>query len=88
MTDWFVYHIFATVQVCDTSLSQLLVGIQTTFNLPKLHSCRHYVDMIWTFGMTDNYNTEYTECLHIDLAKDAYIKVMNWWDAGEAEVEW
>lgn len=28
--------------------------------------------MIWIFGTTDNYNTEYTERLHIDLAKDAY----------------
>jgi hypothetical protein len=24
------------------------------------------------FGTTDNYNTEYTEQLHIDLAKEAY----------------
>ncbi|KIJ12606.1 hypothetical protein PAXINDRAFT_14528 [Paxillus involutus ATCC 200175] len=28
--------------------------------------------MIQQFGATDNYNTEYTERLHIDLAKDAY----------------
>ncbi|KAG1821445.1 hypothetical protein EV424DRAFT_1539024 [Suillus variegatus] len=28
--------------------------------------------MIRTFGTTDNYNTEYMEQLHIDLAKDAY----------------
>jgi hypothetical protein len=28
--------------------------------------------MIMLFGSTDNYNTEYTEQLHIDLAKDAY----------------
>jgi len=28
--------------------------------------------MIRRFGTTDNYNTEYTERLHIDLAKDAY----------------
>ncbi|KAG2344878.1 hypothetical protein BDR05DRAFT_1016338 [Suillus weaverae] len=37
-----------------------------------LHAGRHYMSMIWTFGTTDNYNTEYTERLHIDLAKDAY----------------
>ncbi|KAG1883893.1 uncharacterized protein F5891DRAFT_1133319 [Suillus fuscotomentosus] len=46
--------------------------IRTNFNLPKLHSGRHYLTMIQTFGTTDNYNTEYTERLHIDLAKDAY----------------
>lgn len=28
--------------------------------------------MIRLFGTTDNYNTEYTERLHINLAKDAY----------------
>ncbi|KAG1844739.1 hypothetical protein C8R48DRAFT_617813 [Suillus tomentosus] len=48
------------------------LGIRSSFNLPKLHSFRHYVTMIRMFGTTDNYNTEYTERLHIDLAKDAY----------------
>ncbi|KAG1902405.1 uncharacterized protein F5891DRAFT_1127689 [Suillus fuscotomentosus] len=48
------------------------LGIRTNFNLPKLHSGRHYLTMIRTFGTTDNYNMEYTEQLHINLAKDAY----------------
>ncbi|KAJ6475861.1 hypothetical protein DFH09DRAFT_952625 [Mycena vulgaris] len=48
------------------------LGIQDDFNLPKLHSCTHYIMYIKLFGTTDNYNTEYTERLHIDLAKDAY----------------
>ena len=48
------------------------LGIRNDFNLPKLHSLAHYVDSIQLFGTTDNYNTEYTERLHIDLAKDAY----------------
>ncbi|KAF7340673.1 hypothetical protein MSAN_02095300 [Mycena sanguinolenta] len=48
------------------------LGIRNDFNLPKLHSCRHYIMYIKLFGTTDNYNTEYTERLHIDLAKDAY----------------
>ncbi|KAF8883513.1 hypothetical protein BD779DRAFT_1674455 [Infundibulicybe gibba] len=48
------------------------LGIRTDMNFPKLHSLRHYVTMITFFGTTDNYNTEYTEWLHIDLAKDAY----------------
>jgi len=42
------------------------------FNLPKLHSLTHYASSIQLFGTTDNYNTEQTERLHIDLAKDAY----------------
>ncbi|KAJ7738675.1 hypothetical protein DFH07DRAFT_870477 [Mycena maculata] len=48
------------------------LGICPDFNLPKLHSCAHYIMHIKLFGTTDNYNTEYTEHLHIDLAKDAY----------------
>lgn len=48
------------------------LGIRGDFKIPKLHSLTHYVDAIKLFGTTDNYNTEYTERLHIDLAKDAY----------------
>ncbi|KAG1865424.1 hypothetical protein F4604DRAFT_1586067 [Suillus subluteus] len=48
------------------------LGIRSNFNLPKLHATRHYSAMIMMFGTTDNYNTEYTERLHIDFAKDAY----------------
>ncbi|KAJ6550698.1 hypothetical protein B0H10DRAFT_2169918 [Mycena sp. CBHHK59/15] len=48
------------------------LGIRTNFNLPKLHFLRHYKLLITRFGTTDNFNTEYTERLHIDLAKDAY----------------
>jgi len=33
---------------------------------------QHYAESIRNYGATDNYNTEYTERLHIDLAKDAY----------------
>jgi hypothetical protein len=48
------------------------LGVREDFNLPKLHSWNHYPMNIKLFGSTDNYNTEYTERLHIDLAKDAY----------------
>ncbi|KAF9529836.1 hypothetical protein CPB83DRAFT_924972 [Crepidotus variabilis] len=48
------------------------LGIRENFNLPKLHFALHYVDLIRLFGTTDNVNTEYTERLHIDFAKDAY----------------
>jgi len=46
--------------------------IRSQFNFPKLHSLLHYTASIKLFGTTDNYNTEYSERLHIDLAKDAY----------------
>ena len=48
------------------------LGIRNNFNLPKLHSLSHYVSSIHLFGTTDNYNTEQSERLHIDFAKDAY----------------
>ncbi|KAI9432531.1 hypothetical protein H4582DRAFT_2113136 [Lactarius indigo] len=48
------------------------LGIRDNFNIPKLHFAKHYCCSIKLFGTTDNFNTEYTERLHIDLAKDAY----------------
>ncbi|KAK7025769.1 hypothetical protein R3P38DRAFT_3531625 [Favolaschia claudopus] len=48
------------------------LGVRSDFNLPKLHNSSHTPSYIEYFGTTDNYNTEYTERLHIDLAKDAY----------------
>ncbi|KAG1816750.1 uncharacterized protein BJ212DRAFT_1221466, partial [Suillus subaureus] len=51
------------------------------------HTTRHYSAMIMMFGMMDNYNTEYTERLHIDFAKDTYcttnhkdefVQMMQW----------
>ncbi|KAH8091759.1 hypothetical protein BXZ70DRAFT_1040234 [Cristinia sonorae] len=37
-----------------------------------LHWLDHYRHAIERLGTTDNFNTEYTERLHIDMAKDAY----------------
>lgn len=49
------------------------LGVREHFaNIPKLHFLKHFLDAIVLYGTTDNYNTEYTERLHIDLAKDAY----------------
>ncbi len=48
------------------------LGIRAHFNIPKFHFLSHYVELIKTFGTTDNFNTQYTERLHIDLAKNAY----------------
>ncbi|TBU41221.1 hypothetical protein BD309DRAFT_868732, partial [Dichomitus squalens] len=48
------------------------LGIRTHFHLPKLHSLDHYCRSIELFGTTDNYNTQYSERLHIDFTKDAY----------------
>ncbi|PIL31105.1 hypothetical protein GSI_05801 [Ganoderma sinense ZZ0214-1] len=48
------------------------LGIRDTFRLPKLHSLDHYRVAIEMFGTTDNYDTQYSERLHIDFTKDAY----------------
>lgn len=47
------------------------LGLREAFNIPKLHFAKHYVNFIKLYGTLDNFNTEYTERLHIDLAKDA-----------------
>ncbi|KAK7687242.1 hypothetical protein QCA50_009747 [Cerrena zonata] len=48
------------------------LGIRVSFQLPKLHNAGHYRYSIELFSTTDNYNTQTTERLHIDYAKDAY----------------
>jgi hypothetical protein len=48
------------------------LGIRDAFNIPKLHFLNHYVTSAKRFGTFDNFNTQHTERLHIDLAKDAY----------------
>ncbi|KAJ3715707.1 hypothetical protein C8R42DRAFT_725514 [Lentinula raphanica] len=48
------------------------LGIRSDFHIPKIHFMNHYVESITYSGTTDNFNSEYTERLHIDIAKDAY----------------
>ena len=48
------------------------LGIRSDFNFPKLHFLRHFRPSIEFMGSADNFNTEYTERLHIDMAKEAY----------------
>ncbi|KAI5981799.1 hypothetical protein EDC04DRAFT_2874740 [Pisolithus marmoratus] len=49
-----------------------LVAGAMHFNIPKVHSMQHYVELISHFGSADSFNTEIPECLHIDYAKEAY----------------
>ncbi|VDC05421.1 unnamed protein product, partial [Peniophora sp. CBMAI 1063] len=48
------------------------LGPREHFKLPKLHSLTHYVPSVRLFGTADNYNTSYSERLHIDYAKSAW----------------
>ncbi|KAI0798229.1 hypothetical protein C8Q75DRAFT_790644 [Abortiporus biennis] len=49
------------------------LGVCENFNFPKLHYVsHHYLHFIQYLGSADNFNMEFTERLHIDLAKDAY----------------
>ncbi|KAJ4474042.1 hypothetical protein C8J55DRAFT_537034 [Lentinula edodes] len=48
------------------------LGAREHFDIPKIHFLYHYVRAFKLFGTSDNYNTETTEHLHIDFAKDAY----------------
>ena len=73
-------HTDETLELLEDALSRFHenkdifvdLGIREGFNLPKLHFASHYVRLVKLYGTTDNCNTEYTERLHIDLAKDAY----------------
>ncbi|KAF8261595.1 hypothetical protein EI94DRAFT_1780209 [Lactarius quietus] len=57
------------------------------FNIPKFHAMIHYVYLIKMFGTTDNFNTQYMECLHIDLIKDVYAAT-NHKDEGKQITTW
>ncbi|KAG8213611.1 hypothetical protein J3R82DRAFT_10296 [Butyriboletus roseoflavus] len=48
------------------------LGHCTHFNLPKLYSLQHYVEMIKKLSSLNGLNTESSERLHIDYAKKAY----------------
>ena len=73
-------HSSSTLQLLMDALSRfhanreifINLGIRSQFNLPKLHSMTHYVELIKYLGTTDNFNTQHTERLHIPLAKRAY----------------
>ncbi|KIK72125.1 hypothetical protein PAXRUDRAFT_799979, partial [Paxillus rubicundulus Ve08.2h10] len=67
-----IKHLIAWIKLAWCITSKTYLGIRSNFELPKLHSLRHYIYMIERFGTTDNYSTQYTERLHIDLTKDAY----------------
>ena len=68
-----VHHLTSMKTALDTfhNNKQILVDLDICeqFNLPKLHACLHYIASIKLFGTTDNYDTQYMEWLHIDLAK-------------------
>jgi hypothetical protein len=76
----FPSHTTETLHHLDESLAQFHrnksvfvdLGVREHFNIPKFHSLIHYHSSISLFGTTDNYNTEQTERLHIDFAKNAY----------------
>lgn len=73
-------HTSKTLELLEDALSRFHenksifvdLGIRGHFNFPKLHFISHYVNLIKLYGTTDNFNTETTERLHIDFAKDAY----------------
>lgn len=48
------------------------LGVRSHFNIPKFHVIGHYRHFAEQLGTADNSNMEYTERLHIDMAKHAY----------------
>ena len=47
-------------------------GVHEHFNIPKIHQMQHYMEVIWSHSTADGYNTEASERLHIDYAKEGY----------------
>jgi len=76
----YLIHTTTTLKLLDDALVRFHankdifvdLGICDRFNIPKLHFASHYVELIKMFGTTNNFNTQYTDRLHIDLTKDAY----------------
>lgn len=74
-------HSHDTLQALDDALHRFHenkhvfvdMGVRQNFNIPKLHYCsKHWRQQVEYFGAGDNFNTEFTERLHIDFAKEAY----------------
>ncbi|KAG1831199.1 hypothetical protein DFJ58DRAFT_719589 [Suillus subalutaceus] len=59
------------------------LGLREHFNIPKIHSMRHYVQSICSLGSADGFNSESPERLHIDYAKDA-SQMTHWLELQEA----
>ncbi|KAI0279476.1 hypothetical protein BC826DRAFT_1094560 [Russula brevipes] len=73
-------HTNRTIAALEESLSlfhankSVLVdlGIREHFNIPKIHMISHYADSIRSHSSLDAYNSEASERLHINYAKDGY----------------
>ncbi|KAI9453054.1 hypothetical protein F5148DRAFT_985721, partial [Russula earlei] len=63
------------------------LGVHKHFNIPKIHSMQQYIGGIKQFSSADGFNTESSECLHINYTKHAfkasnhhnYIIQLAWW---------
>ncbi|KAG2002211.1 hypothetical protein CC2G_004422 [Coprinopsis cinerea AmutBmut pab1-1] len=88
-------HTDETLDLLDDALSRfhankeifVVLGVREHFNIPKFHWAQHYSETIRLYGTPDNFNTEYTERLHIDLTKDAYAAT-NFKDEFEQMTTW
>ncbi len=73
-------HTSATLDALESALRTfhenkaiiISVGVRENFNIPKIHQMIHYCASIRSRGSPDGYNTENSERLHIDFAKEAY----------------
>ncbi|KAG1897497.1 uncharacterized protein F5891DRAFT_1129929 [Suillus fuscotomentosus] len=55
------------------------LGVQEHFNIPKIHLMIHYIDAIHFLSSVNGFNTELSEWLHIDFAKQTYFIQMTTW---------
>ncbi|QRW23044.1 DNA-directed RNA polymerase subunit beta' [Rhizoctonia solani] len=77
---WLPIHTTTTLQLLDNALARFHqfkdvfvdLEIRKDFNINKIHSMVHYLELIWQMGAADGYNTETPKQLHIKFAKRAY----------------
>ncbi|GJE96279.1 hypothetical protein PsYK624_124730 [Phanerochaete sordida] len=70
---WMQFHRYKSSFIKHYALSTGIPKAWANFSgIPKLHAMDHYLRSIRLLGSAPGYNTEGTERLHIDFAKNAY----------------
>ncbi|KIJ10872.1 hypothetical protein PAXINDRAFT_50258, partial [Paxillus involutus ATCC 200175] len=77
---WLRVHTEASLTELDTALATfhshkdvfIKLEVHNYFNILKIYQLSHYIQSIRLYGSLDGFNTELSEHLHINFAKDAY----------------
>ncbi|OBZ70718.1 hypothetical protein A0H81_09500 [Grifola frondosa] len=84
-------HTLSTMDAMEDALDRFYknrtifqtTGIRDGFSLPRQHSLRHYLDMIWAFAAPNGLCTSITESKHIDAVKDPWRRSNRYEEVGQ-----